>query len=1258
MNYKKSILSLAAVLALNSTVTADPNATYLPLTTQFHDRAWVMFGVNDFSTGKPTIIKQEGLNENNSIVKEASNTDELVSPSKAVIDANATDTLFISSNGKNMATFQVLNGSITDDMWMGIGTKDVPYSETQPVRSMYIAIQKSSTDTNTVPNVKLNYKADLETREIEIVLGSRDSKTVYKATISEASTFNNPAIAKVREDAEDKEPEVDSMKPSEVLAYDLSNSPILASAYSTELHQGSATNTKEKFYHYDAANGRWLLWDNTKTDVGTNDLDKFEVTKAYWGRMDINSDGTTTSTTRAGLYLGKVDNSSRGNVASETRYSGKLVPNSWNMMAFDPASHPDIRNAATGLLIDTDLTANDTFIVLDETGTNSVTVTVTDTDENNLSMVTNKTIESAKIAGLVPDTFNVKAFDINGSAIAFMSDKQFTIKNLSGDPFSTVKSLAGKKVIETISGEVNATNITTDGATSVYGEYAFVVKPLVGANTASDLAQNKTGGNDGNHKESAAVRLGNIDGDNEALDLIADGATSDLDHAIAQLKTSSIFTNITNTANPVGSNGLVTQIDLDNNGTANMVILAADKPFYIKDNTFTRVYKIDEGVDGLTNAAGLETFEIVPYTIPMNVKPTDTNITGIEEAINIVADDTNTTGIFADQTSDGKKIVIVTTDSQTFNIRDVDSATIDYFKVSKTGEDIAQGAIQGIYNIAELAREKVITNKFTMQFTAEGTGDDNVTIGLNGESGPEHNNTSTDYDETKLLLDTLVDDANKILKDNNISAFASHNYTDEFDGIKQAIITVEGIGITDLNITAPGSLDADDGVEQNDDNGKLKIGGASIISDLKANAVYTPDYVNYGPLYTLKSSGYEAKTIIRASTDINQTATTHWDHIDLTRDPKDWLKNNEFNLFNINNHAGYWAYITDYTLQNDIAEANKNFKPHFIHHFNTKTGVTENLIDSSSFGIELNDGSETNGQLNKETSNAKLVISGNEVQLTKGPNSFSSVISDPETGLEPGSTLAIKLRATDGVGEAYENDSFILVDYEKPAKPTVEFISGANMAVTDTSADVASYYIWRDFIPDNVQSFFKEKLLPADVASYNICQDPQSNFGSEITYQIIALDHDGVISSSNASDIKQVVYRNTIKGATVLTANSGVNSVMSYDATNCLADANPITSGVEIQDVVNDAKALRLSYKAKEGTEGIVTDLPLTSYYSVNNTLVMQIKTLAIYAGAKFYVEFDGGLYTGNFANESDAEASGDSYIHLTPVTAENQRLD
>jgi len=415
MKYSKSIMSMAAVFAIStSTIQADPTATYLPLTTKANDKAWIMFGVNDFSNGvrTDTLLANGSFNPAYSSATEDSTTDDLATPQGSTVSFPSSD-----ATPKNMASFQaLLDGGGTEyftDLEIALRSTDLAFSQTSPVRSMYIAIEGAES----VSKIKLTYKADLEGREVELKINAV-SGVVYRTNINQAATFSNPAVAK-NIDAPGTATPPDITKIDDVLSYDLSDAPIIPVAYHKADHHFdndvNASEGSERFYYYDAVAQIWQIWDRAKTGTSANTITDFEKGKAYWGRMDLastdgGSDTNTTSRNKAGLVLGKT-----GLHEANSSIYGSNLTSGWNMLALDPATNSDIRSSMTGLKVTiTSFARNESLVLVDETGVNehnvtfSINTNATDSNGSNAASQVNISLEAAKALGIGERTLRRK----------------------------------------------------------------------------------------------------------------------------------------------------------------------------------------------------------------------------------------------------------------------------------------------------------------------------------------------------------------------------------------------------------------------------------------------------------------------------------------------------------------------------------------------------------------------------------------------------------------------------------------------------------------------------------------------------------------------------------------------------------------------------------------------------------------------------------------------------------------------------------
>ncbi len=1249
MNTKTSLLSFAALALFGTPLSADPNAFYVPMTSNSYDRGWIMFGVNAFSSGVPSSTKttvQALFTTGYDEVTETDTTDDLA------------ESGFQDSSGlKDMAAFQTIKDSDGNPYFtaltVAIRSNDLTFSQTEPLRSMYIALEGAPT----IAKVKLDYKASLEGRELELQINNDLSK-VYRTTISQVATFSAPAVATTQES--NATVGTNMTRVDDLIAYNLNDSPIMPAAYDKDEHQGTPTG-KMRFYHYNAQTQTWQVWDRSKTGTVANDFSDFEPGYAYWGRFDINNDDTAASGgTRSGLILGKSSHVE----ADYTVYTGKLFEG-WNMLAFDPAAHPDIRNAATGLLIDATAAVNgDSVTIADETGNNTLSITLATTNSGATEQIAkqiNIAIDKAKINGMLPLSFNIKAFaaDTSDTNLIFLSDKKFTIKDGVGNSFGAATTLQGASPVITATGAIGAVaDVATTGVTSRYGEFALIIEPMVGAGSASQL-DSIVGGGGG--ALSALVQFGTLQGDSKngassptPLGLAGNDTATTLTSAQTELSTDDIFTG-------VAASGRILQIDSDFDGATDMLLATSDTPFYVRDNTYTRVYTLNTTATGTAHLTPVA-FKII-NTVEGSVTPTTGDGTAqVAADINALADNgTASTDTKTYAATDGTKLVVVATNSRTFDIHDAESATIDYFKKSTSTADVARGAIKRVLGIGDLARETIIPNRWELKFTAEANGIDggigNNAFSVNGFAAadtPIANPTSTDA-RRLVLLDGLVGAINTTMKANTIAGFASHNYTDGTNDLTKAIITIEGIDLHTVTFSEDDGTLAGTLADSATNPGTLNLDGAAIVSDLKDNSVYTPDYANYGPLYTLKDAGFAAKVMLRPSTKLaTPEASTHWDGIDLTRSSDEWLLNNEYNLFSVDNASGYWVYLEPYTDPKTITVSNVIYNPTYAYHFNADD-TTENVIIGGEFNAQI-------AGIEEATSNAKIMVAGSEVHLTKEGTVYAARLTEYESqGLTPdtGSAINIALRAADGIGEAFYNASIATIDYDKPEKPSATFANGIEATFTSASTDVASYYIYEDFIPDSGASPITAALPKANATAYNMCHD--FNFGTSHALKLIAVDGNGTLSRGNASNALSFNYVNILRSATVLTHTyeQNTSSITIYDDT-CNVSTSTQRNGVHVEAQIQD-QSVRMAYaNIPETTLNNTTDLPWTSFYDLSGsgTAIIRVDSMPAYAGNRFFVEYRGALYVSTFPSTRDAaDTSIYTPLILTPVNSANQTL-
>jgi len=1303
MNYKKSILSLVTIMALSATASADGVATYLPLTTDDHDASWTLFGVNGFSSGVAS--------------KRATTTAGFSAGYISVNDAAPTDALAVSgllSGGGDLLSVQGIDDdSLTD---VKVAAKILqPYEATEPVRSMYIKVNSSK------PNIKIDYKASMEGQTLEIMINN--STTLYSVTIDEDYTYANAATATLAVAAAETGDKLSNIE--DVLDYNFRDNPLDARYFvkSTNLTTASdmvaAGNSAKNatFYHYDSVSQQWKIW-NKKFSGSANDFSAFSKGDAYWGQIDTDdldptNDAAEANVTKSGLILG----SSGVATPDATVYANKLQ-NGWNMVAIDP-SKPFIRHASTGMIAKMDDT-NGSIKVTDSTGQYDVSIKFATGSTNAVkATLINKTIESAKLLGTIPPSVNIKAFSTSSTEILFISDAKFTLTDVDDNKsITTVTTLTGDEPYNAIGTRDAITDLNessaTDAfksATSAYGEYGFIIELLTedlatnGSSTRVKTASRldfdaKANGGTGGDTFSAMIRLGTADRNYEAIALTAtNDANASATDAKDEIEKHALFAD---TVAPTTAYGRAWPIDTDANGYNDKMLLASTVPFYIKDNTFTRVFtETNSSGDGSRSINVVGTGDVKAIT-----PATGGSNLAAAKLISAQADGTNGTGVYAD--FNGSKLIAVSTTLSTFDIKDFEDGENSFLTASSDSSTLAKGAVAGVYSldtVAQLAVVQHIVTHSDFVISTNTTEENNITIRINGDTTMEGNISNfrvdiQDDDNVTSYFDTIVSTINTILQNAGIHGFAYHTYESGNNNANSLLTTkvvINGMDInatsSDINVTtvaavvahnpqlsigagttndvattASGSTAATPAAET------LGLSWSALVGDLKTNPIYTPDFAVRGPLYTFKDAGYDVRSILKATTEFTN-GTIAWDGIDLTRDESDWFKNNEFNLFNVNNESGYWVYLENITA-NSIEIANATYTPTYTYYFDNKDTAgdykTRNIINGGQFSVEIKN-------LDGEVTTAYLTVSGEEVPLKRNgttDNYTADFMKYSLSSFSEGSSgpMSFSVRATNGKG-TYKNMSEVMTfDYTAPTiiapvVPTNKYNELTFSVDTPTaSSDVAKFYVFNEYIPELKESRASatatiNRLVGSydaanGISTTNVCKE--LTFGLTNNLRVVAVDGTGLIGSANVSDAMQFKYAVMLKGAHVLTHVAGTDDKsivgVRYDSscenrdtnTTLTADDN---SGISLKTLV-DNQTSRLAYEEIAGVSSSLSGA-WVSTYSIEGVDVIQVQNLEEYADKPFFVEYGGKMYRSAFPHsKSDAEDSADTAIKLDDSTA------
>ncbi|MDO8454150.1 MAG: hypothetical protein Q7S59_06220 [Sulfurimonas sp.] len=1229
MNYKKSLLSLVTIMALGNMAVADDAATYLPLSSTVTDSVWTLFGVNGFSNGVASTVSTSSSSFSAGLT-ELEDT--------VVTDEMATAGL---SSGGNLASLQALlpaTSPVIASLSVGVDLTGTAYEATEAVRSIYMKVGSST------PNVKFNYKASLEGKAIQILLNG----TLYSATITESSTWANALTATLGSGA--VVTATDKVKTvTGVLDFNMTNNPVEAKYFDASTHL-LATGATASFYHFNALTQQWEV--NQKgAPTAAQDFTSFTAGKAYWGRADRvdalgglnpDQDGAT------GLILGTVAELS--GIPDPAMYQDEsnvsTLTAGWNMLSFDDHK-PYIRHAATGLVL-TAVANTDKFIITDDSGLNSITTAAIAAAGNHTDAIAiNKAIESAKLLGTLPQTFNIKVFQ--GSAagtMVFISDRKFSVSTADiGGGVGVTTLNAGNPFVNGVQAAVvdlNATSALGYKATSAYGEYATIVQTFTGAGTSSAILTSNGADATGSKLKFAST------------DTTGGSATANI--------LTNIGTAETNIEAIAGSTPTATQIDTDFDGTADMLIVAHSVPYTLEDNTYTRVFARVGAVDGNVTVSGSAATTV---SSGISAATLANNIHAVA-ATSLI--DANATTVTATETV--SKIVAVTNSTSSFDIKDTPHGVIDVISASTTTTNFAKGAVGGVYSLDGVARLPLIQHSFVspqMSTTYIAAAlDTNVTINATTTTvtAPALGTTAA----TRLAyFNALVAGINTIIQTTlGVHGSASHNYNSATDNA-DVNITVAGVGITvfDLNNTVSGSGLT---VSANDINTAtaLKLGSGitlgDLVEDLKTNPAASPNYANYGPLYTLRNAGtgYDVRAILKATTelDTNTSSAIAWDSIDITRNESEWFLNNEFNLFNINHNAGYWVYLENKSADT-VSIVSATFTPSaYTYYFSNAAGLaTTNIMNSGQISVTITGLDDT------VASSAYLTVGGEDVALTRTgtTNIFTADVStyalrefiQNQTG-----PIYITVRAVNGKGQAVSASGVVSIDFAAPVM-TTPVASGATSITLGATGTPSNFYVFSNNIPEveSVRTAAIVKTLPAtaSAATFNACSE--FTFGTTNILRIVAAD--GALNSSNVSDAKEVTYASALRGATVLTHTQGVglkSQIGSVYSTACVNTATQTlpseNAGVSLAALATGATA-RMSFTPITNAN-FTQDVAWTANYEITGGAgaVVQIQNVVAYAGDTFFVEYNGAIYRGTFpATQIAADASIAAPIDLTAIT-------
>jgi len=1171
-------------------------AGYIPLTDSIgHEKSWVLFGV----TGLKSTGAGSGADSGNfSITNDSKNI--IIDTTK---DEKFTEGL-IDPLVVNAPSLGKLKSLTLPYIQVRIDTTDATFSATQPINTIYVTMEKDSG-----PDFVVSYASSLENRVMEYTIFDDDNNSnCHSVVLNSSHSYKNPAYGELIQSLSAmSHPFLSEVR--DIVDFNLTDNPPIVAYYDIALNQKQATvNNFLRLYSYDSQNNRWNLFD-TRNNDDVNDFTELENGRAYWGQMD----GETNTT--GGVVLGDSN-------ISTAQYS-QILTDGWNLISFNH-QNSTIKETATGLILT--LESNQGHIKIWNSSANSYTEIseIEGGDETKIlhsCLNINQAIREAKIATTMPKSFYLKAFPISTTKIVLISNSRFIVDEVSGvDTLSAITTLTGAipykvnpQYIDSIDDtqEMNSSTVLdTDsyGAMSKYGEYSLIVEPLTGAGTASEL--------------SAKIKL----------QTLSDDAT-DAELVTIQTDTQTVANDLTLTTGGATFTSTALDTDYDSNISVDKILIASQQPFYIKDNTFSRVFSYsDEDNSSKLRVIGTG----VEGEIEVNgVQSADEYATAINGNYNINANDI------------GDKIVIFSTakDAQKFQLyENISQTTADQLEHNTTDNDLAKGAIKGVYSLHSFIKAS-LKNSINLQVDTPDANDDNVQISLKDIFGNiQHIDLYADDDTKDDDINWSIAVKNRVkelLKTFNLIATVDTNGSNGTNGTIDVNIT--GINLKDIefNFDLP---DDDNETNKMFGDANVTLGYITTVSpdltdNLSFNPIHSSGYITTGPLYTIRDAGFDMKAMITANVNISDKSIS-WESIDLTKN--DIFNSPEYTLFQTDNSLGYWVYLETKTKIEPVI-LDKNVKVIYSSHFN-RDGTTYNDIFGS---IAVN--------IDSEDSVVNAVIDGKEIELIKSKTSNYHIgyINSYELSLLSGNNYSIYLNISDTKGSNLLHTNIDKdIDFIKPSKPIVDIISSSTQpdkqgtyfddngttVTLKSDTDVTGFYVFNGQIHDykplsalnKIGEFEKDahdqysfcslgginRLTTADQEAYHL--------------NIIAVDGTGKLGGGNASDVALQDYIPILKNSIKLSDRDNNESDSTIQGTIYGADCRysgkqdaDVNYGMEITSE-DENETVKIVYQPK----GRDVTNPITLFFDGDGNITAKVTYSERYVGSIVYLDVNNSVYS------------------------------
>ena len=428
------------------------------------------------------------------------------------------------------------------------------------------------------------------------------------------------------------------------------------------------------------------------------------------------------------------------------------------------------------------------------------------------------------------------------------------------------------------------------------------------------------------------------------------------------------------------------------------------------------------------------------------------------------------------------------------------------------------------------------------------------------------------------------------------------------------------------------------------DLGNLGTLTGDIATDLKFNSVLSPDYVLSGPLYTMRDNNMTMQALVTGTTDLSD-GTVSWDSLDLTRLPSEWLDSQDYNLFDVDAKAGYWAYLQLDTSDNPISITNIELSNNYTHYFNAPVGTDDGVTLNHFSGVLDVEVSGLSDIDSRESTRVTATVNSKRIELTRSSstsNSYTGKISTNEVqSLQVNTPYEVVIEVADGLGNNFTQTYSTLFDNQKPAAPTVQMIDG-ELDISHADANVTGFYVFNSVVPEvnteNAKVAYIAEAGTVGVVCESLADVDYSTAAGGLN--VIALDGDGTLTTGNASDSKSVAFMPILRDRVLVSDINNAGEILAttggdeYNTSCASQGALTVNTGVTLTAISSDTTA-KLAYRSLGEQE--VTAVPITVYLSNGAATPVIIKVTypdtyadsVSYTAAQrsFFVEIDDVVY-------------------------------